>query len=168
MKIIEQINETDFVIRVEEKQDFQFVIQHDYIGFYKNQALLTAAGVPTLTGRYAVCANVISIPCHCQIGIREMQDIIMPLLKEHEYMQADHLKDRFHDEDDKYFKQHGLTEPRYKKGDPYPAYSYGGTTIIHYYKDKQRMVAIQLAGEKTVNHVTKQFFDLHIKHTLNA
>jgi len=101
-----------------------------------------------------------------QIKIRDMVKFIVPHLLKHEYFQKEHLKDRFYTEDDNSFKKEGLKKPRWKKGDSYPSYAYGGC-IIKYREGKWgQRVAFRCRGQAHYNDVDIETFN-KIKDSLN-
>jgi hypothetical protein len=166
MKIIEQISDNQFVIELEDKalkiKGKQLKIMHDYVqvsGIYPIWAAGDADKVP-FTGPHSVAANTVNVPMTVQIGIRSMIKTVIPLLKDHEYLQEEHIADRTYTED-------SSAERGFKKGDIYTAYSYYDQ-IVEYYdgKARQSMVAVIMAGEKKPNHVTLEFFNKFIRPTL--
>jgi len=113
-----------------------------------------------------VCNWVDDIPVSVQISIRDMIDIVLPFLNNHQYCQQEHIADRVHTEDDKYYKDYNLTEPRYKAGDKYPAYAYYGSAIKFYDPiEKQHKVAIRRTDQKNYDIISQDLYN-SIKDTL--
>jgi len=167
LKVVDQLSEDKIVVQLvpRERRGQTLKIAHDYIEiaggtllscepFYIDKPLYGAAK--------SCCSNIISINTSVQVPIRAAQQVLLPLLNEHKYLQSLHIADREHTEDDKYFAQKDLSEPRYRKGDKYAAYSYCDQKI-HYYKDGISMVAILMQGESVFNHVTLEFYNKFCK-----
>ncbi len=135
----------------------KIVIAHDYVRLFGTNTVTTDLSLK-VTGKHTFASNNIVIPTYVTVDIKGAQRILLPHLQAHKYMQPAHLEDRVYTEDDQHFQQHQLTEPRYKKGDKYPSYSYGNS-IIHYYEDGKAMVAVALSGEKDYTYVTEAFYN---------
>jgi len=174
MKIINQIDEHTFVVSLKDEQRNvgaeRIIIAHDYLRIIGNDSIETDMNTfkGSLSGEHAYCANRISVVSEVTMGIKSAQKIFLPYIQKHKYMQPEHLEDRIHTEDDKYWNEKwnkGLEDPRYKKGDKYPAYSYS-REIIEYWEDGELMVEFSLEGEKNYSKVTKKFFDQYVKSTL--
>ncbi len=177
MKIIQQIDEDTFVISLkgeDRKKDVvdRIIVAHDYVRFRSTDCLSTAGGgMPTLYGPHAFCANNISIPVDCTIDIKAMQNIVLPFLQKHKYLQPEHLADRVHTEDDTMWNSKAnegkYTKPRYLKGDKYPAYSFNTQIIGYRDEEKGEMVAFSLQGTKHFTHVPVNIFNDFILPNLN-
>ena len=168
MKIIQQLNETDFVIRVDRNETItkQIAVAHDYIQFFGGTTLHTEHGM-TIQHSPNFSSNTLFVPVTLQFDIRSAQKVILPFLQNHKYLQPEHLADRSHHEDDPYFMNVGASKPRWKKGDLYPAYAYSNAVICYYDSEKKTaMVAVRLAGEAEYNHVSRTFFEKFIKPNL--
>ena len=175
MKIIKQIDENTFIISLEDSKKIRgekVIVAHDYVMFSGSDIINTDCSIvkEPLYGPHAFASNCISNPSHVQIPIRAMHKAVMSLLKEHKYMQPEHLADRTHTEDDQYWdkpfnKDLNLTGPRWLKGDKYPAYA-SYDQFIHYFKDGEAMVAVLMEGDREFNHVTKAFFEKFIQPNL--
>lgn len=169
MKITKQLSEEEFIVKLEDKdkeRNFGTIVSvaHDYVAFTSKGLLYTENAITIDRGSFS--SNTLSIVESVQIPIKSMYSVILPLLKEHSYLQDEHFKDRQYDEDDTYYIQNGKDKPRYLKGDTYPVYSYYNQ-IIHYYKDGTHMVAFSMKGEKEFNHVTLKFFNEYVLPNLN-
>lgn len=169
MKIIKQLSEDEFIVKLEDKDKEKnfgcgVSIAHDYVEFYGKSLLYTESSVVINRGKFS--SNTIPVFKSLQIPIKSMYSVILPLLKNNLYLQDEHFKDRQYDEDDIYYTQNGKDKPRYLKGDIYPVYSYYNQ-IVHYYKDGIRMVAFSMKGEKQFNHVTLKFFNEYVLPNLN-
>ena len=143
MKIIKQISDTVFEVELEEYDNsdvFEFSIQHDYIGFKGNNHLSTKNGTILRNN-----TNYISFQNYVQIPIRTFSQVIMDQLKEHSFLQPEHL----------------ITK------DNEPKYSYYNK-IVRYYDACRKcyMIAICLKGESEFNCVTEQFYNRFIKPNL--
>lgn len=176
MKIVKQIDDETFVISLKDVQTLRYepkrlIVAHDYFRIISRTGLWTDSNEvkESLTGRHSMCSNVLNIPTDVTIGIKTAQKVLLPYLLKHEYMQPIHLADRTHTEDDKEwdkpYQKGKYTEPRYKKGDKYPCYSFNNE-ITEYWKDGQLMVEFSLEGEKAFSKVTKKFFDKFVKPEL--
>ena len=160
-RIVDYLGNDLYVVKLppEEESDLNpsidaVTVAHDYVMFTGDCSFM----MEQKDGKYPYkpkrgASNWRSSRASVQIGIREMYDIILPFLAQHPYLQQDHIKDREHSDDDKYYEQYGLKEPRYKKGDKYPAYAYSGG-IVKYYDNGQSMVAFRRTGEVAWNKVT--------------
>lgn len=172
-KIIDYLGENKFVVIIPPKvydknPDFdEVIVAHDYVMF-GGSCNFQMDRKPDGTYPYentVGASNWISSHAYLQIGIREMIDVILPFLNNHEYLQKEHLKDREYDSDDKYYEMYGLTEPRYKKGDQYPAYASAGTVMYTDPETKERMVKFRRSGSASYETVTLKTYQL-IKDTL--
>lgn len=96
MVITQQIDETHFVIEVNNedyKQSDQVKVMHDYVGFRQTNRAFAKEGLnlQPFYGPAAGASNTISVDQYVQIPIREMIEVIMPLLKDHPYLKKEHL-----------------------------------------------------------------------------
>lgn len=145
MKIISQIEEDVFTIKVEEfdTKKKSITIAHDYVQLSASGLIYTDISVKEpLAGKHVMCANALFVPMSVQMGIRGAQKILFPLLQSHEYMQSSHLE---------------------YKGKP--TYNYCDD-IIFYHKDRTNMVAIRLEGDIEYSHVTREFYNKVLKNKL--
>jgi len=94
MQIINQLNDTDFVIRVQPKKrnGTHIVVAHDYVNFFGEMGLYTDIDVynKSITGPNALCSNVVSVPMNVQVPIRSFVNGILPMLNEYKYCQKEH------------------------------------------------------------------------------
>lgn len=97
MVITQQIDETHFVIEIGKEDCFQpdrVKVMHDYIGFRQPNRLFakdSGLNLEPFYGPAAGATNTISVDQYVQIPIREMVEVIMPLLKDHPYLKVEHL-----------------------------------------------------------------------------
>lgn len=162
-----------FVITVPPKEKWdlnpspeRISIAHDYVEFHGGSHFMLENNIVKPESQQVGASNWLVSKASIQISIREMFALILPMLNQHKYLQPEHFEDRVQSEDDEYFEKLGLSKPRYKKGDKYPAYAYEGA-IVHYYDEvnKIRMVAFRRTGEANYNHVSSDVFDM-VKSTL--
>jgi len=95
MQIINQLNDTDFVIRVEpsKTKGTHIVVAHDYVNFFGTTSIATGDSYnKSLMGPNAYCSNRIWIPTNLQIPIRSFVNCVLPVLNEHKYCQKEHAK----------------------------------------------------------------------------
>ena len=96
MQIINQLNDTDFVIRVEPRKTkgTHIVVAHDYVNFFGEMCLDTDRGVykKSITGPNAFCSNVVLVPANVQIPINPFVSGVLPMLTQHKYCQTEHAK----------------------------------------------------------------------------
>ena len=92
MKIVSQIDESTFVVRMEEhdldEQQHVFVA-HDYFSVSQKRYISASPNV-RLYGKFVSCNNV-AIQNQCHISIRPMIELVMPYLMKHPNMQISHL-----------------------------------------------------------------------------
>ena len=127
MKIIKEINDTEFVVKLEpqdyeKSRELNVVIAHDYVQFGRKMELFTEH-CDELKSVHKVCANVMPEYQTVQIPIRALIEVILPLLNNHEYCQKEHLT----------FEG----KPQYTCSE----------TSITYHKDKKFMIAVPVDGE---------------------
>lgn len=98
MKVIKQLSEDEFVIKMEEcdlKKESRMTIAHDYVQFGANMGLMLdpkADWHPT--GKFAgAFSNWIRGYFHIQIGIRTFIKVVLPQLLANKYCQEKHLVD---------------------------------------------------------------------------
>lgn len=148
MEVIQQINETDFVIRMNEKDkpnkfswNSGIHLVHDYIQF-DTYTYVPTKGQLTLNSEYNASVNNLTIPVQAQVSIYDMYRIIMPMLKDCKYLQPEHFAKR---EDGSY------------------GYTYGTSAIVYRHPESNvLMVAYRDSGEREYSHVTKQVYDDYI------
>jgi len=167
-EIVDYLGDNKFVIFLEDKpfdgnpSSVGVSVAHDYVQFSGYCAFQMK---PKPGGIYPYkpnsgASNWVRSRASIQIHIRDMIKIIMPYLNQHEYLQETHLKEREHAEDDKYYDQYGLTEPRYRKGDLYPPYAWVGAIIKYYDKHTDtQMVAFRRQGETKYERVSLSLFN---------
>lgn len=97
MRVIKQLSEDEFVIKLDEsdlRTEKRVVIAHDYVQFGANMGLEVASNADfQLKGKFATCANWIKGYFNVQIGIRSFIKVILPHLLESKYCQIEHLED---------------------------------------------------------------------------
>lgn len=96
MKVIKQLSEDEFVIKMENcdlDQESRMTIAHDYVQFGANVGLMLDPKADWRpTGRFAgVFSNWIKGYFHVQIGIRSFIKVVLPQLLKNEYCQEEHL-----------------------------------------------------------------------------
>lgn len=167
MKILSKNEDGTFVVSLPPKEKGQYSqtkiqVAHDYMR-------ITGTFYPQKENNSTDLQN--SFEVDTTIPIKSLIDVVLPFLNKHKYCQPEHLADRLHEKDDEYWesewnKKDGITKPRWKKGDKYPAYSYYNQVIEYWVEGKGNMVAFCENGQKTFNHMTKQFFDKYVKDTI--
>lgn len=95
MKIIKEINDTEFVVKLEpqdyeKSRELNVVIDHDYVQFGRKMRLFREY-CDDIKSVHKVCANVIPEYQAVQIPITTLIEVILPLLNNHEYCQKEHL-----------------------------------------------------------------------------
>lgn len=93
MRIIKQLSEDQFVIKMDEsdlKEYSSMRMAHDYVEFTDNMGLTTEGNVQ-LYGKYASCANWIKCLHTVHIPIRNLIKVVLPFLNKHKYCQKEHL-----------------------------------------------------------------------------
>jgi hypothetical protein len=93
MKIIKQLSEDEFVIKMEEhdlKSYSTMRVAHDYVEFGDNMGIEAENGVK-LYGKFASCANWIRALHNVHISIRTLIKVVLPYLNKHKYCQEEHL-----------------------------------------------------------------------------
>ena len=95
MKIIKQLSEDEFVLKMEEhdlKEMTSVKIAHDYVQIGANVGIQVENGDWKPYGKFATCAsNWIKGYFDIQINIRKFIKVILPLFKRHKYCQEKHL-----------------------------------------------------------------------------
>ena len=146
MKIIKQISDTDFVIRMEEHDlteynhvsDSKLIIAHDYVQF--NDRISIAADpyhvTESLKGPYAWCSNNIQALVGVQIPIRTFKYAVMPILENSKYLKEKHFEKR-------------------ETGEF--GYNYSNQALF-FYKDGQQ-VSFKLKNDTSWSTVSKHVFD---------
>lgn len=138
-KIVGYLGDNKFVVQLPEEKEFngnpsveQIQVAHDYVRFIGDCSFemeRDEKGNYPYTPKKGTC-NWVNSRGSVTISIRDMITMVLPFLNNHKYLQQQHIADRTYDKDDEYFAQHGLTEPRWKKGDKHPAYAHGGSTDV--------------------------------------
>ena len=140
MRIIEQISEDTFVVKMDEydlQKEDAIKVAHDYVSFYGNVGMTTENSVE-VHGKYASCNNWIKQCVEFQIPIREMITLILPYLNRHPYCSPDHLE----------------TE------EGKPNYTYGNNIVFYTNpKTKEDMVAIRTEGEEEFTIITRKLYN---------
>jgi len=167
-EIIDYLGDNKFVIVLDDKpfdgnpSPVGVTVAHDYVRFSGHcgfQMKPKPGGIYPYKSKSGA-ANWVASRASVSIHIRDMIKIVLPYLNQHEYLQESHLKDREHHEDDKYYTQYGLTEPRYRKGDLYPPYAFVGCIIQYYDKHTDtHMVAFRRTGETKYERVSLSLFN---------
>lgn len=98
MKVIKQLSEDEFVIKMEDcdlEKESRMTIAHDYVQFGANMGLTLDAGADWHpTGKFAgAFSNWIRGYFHIQIGIRPFIKVVLPQLLANKYCQEEHLVD---------------------------------------------------------------------------
>ena len=138
-------------------------IAHDYVEIFGSSMFQIDdnAGYKSKVG----ATNWVPARASIQISIRDFKDIILPLLNSHPFLQDEHFKPRQYDSDDKYFKRYDLDEPRWLKGDAYPAYAHNAGVIQYNdLKSGKMMVAFRRNGSDVWEHLTLFSFKLIEDH----
>lgn len=167
--IIDYLGENKFVIKLKPEAELngsprldEIKITHDYVMFGgacdfqmerndKGEYPFKSNGV----------YNWVKSSASIQIGIREMIDVVLPLLQNSKYLSKEHISDRIHDSDDQYFEKHKLLEPRYKKGDSYPSYAWDAGAVSYNDPDTGiNMVKFRRIGESVYETVTLKTYNL--------
>lgn len=169
-KIIDYLGNNKFVVVLPEEEEWDgnprekhITIAHDYVQI---SGPCDIKMIPNDKGEYPYqvksgISNYVKSRASIQIGIREVKELLIPMLLESEYLQDERFKPRVHNEDDRYFKDYGLDKPRWKKGDEYPPYAYSGAIVRH-----NGMVYFRRKGETVYSKVTSSVFN-DIKDHLN-
>jgi len=143
MKILKQISDKVFEVELDEsdnKEEYEFIIQHDFIGFKGFQSLCTKDH-STLSNN----CNCISISSYTQIPIRMFSQFMMSKLLEDKHLKPEHL----------------ITKEGKSK------YNYSNQLVKYYDSAKGcYMVAICLSGETQFNNVTLEFYNKFVKPNL--
>jgi hypothetical protein len=136
-------------------------IAHDYVEFYGACSFEMKSDKEGTYPYKSIngASNWLNSKASIQIGIREMYDVIIPLLLNSEYLQEEHFKPRIYSEDDKYYSQYGYDEPRYNKGDKYPAYVYFAAIVSYFDTNTNTsMVKFRRANSDVWETVTHELF----------
>ena len=96
MKVIKQLSEDEFVIKMEDcdlEKESRMTIAHDYVQFGANMGLVLDTKADWRpTGKFAgAFANWIKGYFHVQIGIRSFIKVVLPQLLANEYCKEEHL-----------------------------------------------------------------------------
>ena len=141
MRIIKQLKEDEFVIKMEEsdlKKNLHMIVAHDYVEFDQSMGIQADNDCPTLTGKFALCANWIRARFDVQINIRDMVDFVLPFLNSHQYCQKDHLK----------------------MSDGSDNYCYEDSLITYFDKESGTpMVAVRMEGETKYSVMTRKVYN---------
>lgn len=166
-KIIDYLGENKFVVLLPEEQEpdgnpgeLNITIAHDYVRIEgPSHFQMERKGDSYPYKNKGGACNWVPSRASVTIPIRDMQKYLLPLLKDHPYLQPEHLKDRQYSEDDKYFKDYGLDKPRYRRGDSYPAYAHQSVIITHYDKVKGWTVMFRRFGSSIMEIVSMDLFN---------
>lgn len=97
MKIVKEISDTRFEVELE-KHDYErsgeinVRIAHDYVQFEQVGSIETDwKNIPSLQSKHAFCSNRLHVFQQVQIPIRAFVEVMLPILKQHEYCQPEHL-----------------------------------------------------------------------------
>ena len=97
MKIVKEISDTRFEVELE-KHDYEcsneinMRIAHDYVQFEEVGSIETDwKSIPSLQSKHAYCSNRMPVFQSVQIPIRVFVEVMLPILKKHEYCQLEHL-----------------------------------------------------------------------------
>lgn len=160
IKIIKDLGDNRYEVEIppREKTCFResgFGLAHDYAYFEDWVYFQKENG----------CVSDVKVWSSFHIPIREFVNICLPWLNKHKYAQPEHLQDRVHTEDDQYWNsewQKGeFKEPRFKKGDKYPAYAYNNTATFFWDEEsKTRKVAVRMDGEADFTIMSVKMYNL--------
>lgn len=171
MKILEVLGDDKYIVHIEPTPPKSegitpdgFFVAHDYVQFNDSTAIYTEGSTRLPLGSGST--NMLMAKVSIQVPIRDFAYLYLPNLLKNKYLREEHFKDREWSEDDKYFKNCGLTEPRYMKGDKHPPYAYGAGVYSYRNEDNQQMIAFRQVGSSTYSHVTPQIYE-QIKGSLN-
>lgn len=98
MRIIDQLSEDTFVVKLSEKDldsTQRLVIAHDYVMYSHRQLMETEPSIDKelkLHGKYALCSNAALVQQQVQIDIRTFIKAVLPIVNTHPYCQESHLK----------------------------------------------------------------------------
>jgi hypothetical protein len=134
---------------------------HDFVEIESNTVIAmtydSQGNYPEIPKGVAGCgSNNLVLRTSVQVDIRTMIDIILPYFNNHKYLQQEHIGNRIHDEDDEYFEHYGLTKPRYKKGDLYPAYTYSAAIVSmggEFYLRRKESTEVEKMSATSFNQV---------------
>jgi hypothetical protein len=165
MKIIETLPNNKYIVELlpVDKQALTpslltVMVVHDYVKFISTDWVNNETN------------EIVTFKTEVSIDIRDIIKLVIPFLKNHKYFQKPHLKDRVHSKDDTYFKNYGLTEPTYKKGEKYPAYAHTGFAM-KYWDGNTAKVKFRRTGESSYSTVTFEVWELikdKVKLNLNT
>lgn len=96
MRITKQLSENEFVVKMDEsdlKEYESLVVAHDYVQFSQPHGYMLSSDFEgKVTGKFAGAAlNWIKAYQSVQIDIRDMIEIVLPLLNNHPNCQPEHL-----------------------------------------------------------------------------
>jgi hypothetical protein len=154
--VLESLGDNKFVVqlkRVDTKhvRTNRIFMAHDYASF---ESSIYGANANGSTNFDFKAYSEIHIP------VKPFVEVALPFFNTHAYCQPVHLADRTHTETSAYMKE-GTNEPKYKKGDTYPAYSYQDNAI-YYPENGVWMVAFCMNGEKKFSTVTAKVYEEYI------
>ena len=98
MRIIDQLSEDTFVVKLSEKDldsTQRLVIAHDYVMYSHRQLMETEPSIDKelkLHGKYALCCNAALVQQSVQIDIRTFIKAVLPIVNNPPYCQESHLK----------------------------------------------------------------------------
>lgn len=142
MEIIKQIDDDTFIVQLDPmdklKSDVTHIsIAHDYLQIGKNMGMTAKYGL-TLSGPNVWCNNWINAYQAVQVPIRDVVEVLIPLLNQHPYCEPKHLL----------------------KEDGNPNYNWGESLI--FFKNSPegpQMVAYRAEGETEYVIMTKTTWD---------
>jgi len=148
MKVIKQISENEFVIKMDDcdlQMERSMKVAHDYVEFAGNSGITTEGDV-TVTGKFASCSNWIKRYTSIHIPIREIIKIVLPYLNNHEYCKSEHL----------------ITS----SGKP----NYCWNNDVIFFKDlnNKDMVAVRLVDEEEYTIIPRKIYAYLIKGNINV
>jgi hypothetical protein len=159
IKILKELGNNKYEVEIPKEskplgfQEVGFQMVHDYVEFHDWIYLTNEIGT----------TSDVKFWTRITIPIRDFVKFILPKINSHPYSQEEHLKDRIHTEDDKYWnsewQKKKLTGPRFKKGDTYPSYA-EDNVIIKYWENSERKIAIRLRGETSYTIMTPKMFEM--------
>lgn len=133
MEIIEQLSDRKFVVELEDC-DFDnsriLNVAHDYVRFWSNEGLQAKSGVQLHTVN--TCANWIPMRQCVTIPIRQLIQVVLPILSKREECSVEHLKGN--------------------------KYAYEEDSII-YWDGKEKMIALRRQGETKYTHLPYSMYE---------
>ena len=131
MKVEKQLSERQFVVSMDDedlKMEDAIIVAHDYVSFSANHGYMVSSdfqGIPN--GKFAGAAsNWIKGRHTVQIDIRDMVDVVLPMLTKHEYCQPQHLL----------------------SSDGKPAYTFSHSSLIFYENGVKKIAVKKMGSDK--------------------